>query len=56
MESGLALLNNPARACKLLGPPPTPLESALRWTAHWVLQGGASLNKPTHFEVGDGRY
>ena len=56
IESSLALLNNPARACKLLGPPPTPLESALRWTAHWVMQGGASLNKPTHFEVGDGRY
>jgi nucleoside-diphosphate-sugar epimerase len=56
IESGLALLNNPAQACKLLGPPPTPLESAMRWTANWVMQGGASLNKPTHFEVGDGRY
>jgi nucleoside-diphosphate-sugar epimerase len=55
-KSGLALLNNPARACKLLGPPPTPLESVLRWTAHWVVQGGASLNKPTHFEVSDGKY
>jgi nucleoside-diphosphate-sugar epimerase len=56
IESGLALLNNPAQACRLLGPPPTPLESAMRWTAHWVKRGGASLNKPTHFEVGDGRY
>jgi len=56
VESGLALLNNPARACKLLGPPPTPLELAMRWTAHWVMHGGASLNKPTHFDVCDGRY
>ena len=55
-ESGLALLSNPARACKLLGPPPTPLEDALRWTAHWVMRGGASLHKLTHFEVRDGKY
>ncbi|MGD0536008.1 MAG: NAD(P)-dependent oxidoreductase [Verrucomicrobiota bacterium] len=56
LESGLALLNNPARACKLLGAPPTPLEDALRWTAHWVMRGGASLNKPTHFAERDGKY
>jgi hypothetical protein len=28
----------------------------LTWAAHWVRIGGASLNKPTHFEVADGRY
>jgi nucleoside-diphosphate-sugar epimerase len=55
-EAGLALLSNPARACKLLGPPPTALEPAMRWTAYWVMRGGASLNKPTHFEVSDGKY
>ena len=55
-ELSTALLNNPARACKLLGPPTTPLEQVLRWTAHWVMRGGTSLNKPTHFEVRDGRY
>jgi nucleoside-diphosphate-sugar epimerase len=56
IESGLGLLSNPAQACRLLGPPPTPLEPVLRWTAHWMMRGGASLNKPTHFEVRDGRY
>jgi nucleoside-diphosphate-sugar epimerase len=56
IESGLALLNNPARTCKLLGPPPTALEPVMRWTAHWVMRGGASLNKPTHFETSDGKY
>ncbi len=56
LESGLALLNNPARACELLGAPPTPLEQTMRWTAHWVMRGGASLNKPTHFAVRDGQY
>ena len=55
-ESGTALLNDPACACKRLGPPRTPLEDILRWTAQWVARGGASLNKPTHFEARDGRY
>jgi nucleoside-diphosphate-sugar epimerase len=55
-ELGTAQLSNPACACKLLGPPPTPLEEVLRWTAHWVMRGGASLNKPTHFEARDGKY
>ena len=55
-EADTALLNNPARACALLGPPPTPLEKVLRWTAHWVKNGGRLLDKPTHFEVRDGSY
>lgn len=55
-ETAVALLNNPARTCELLGQPPTPLDTALRWTAHWVMRGGASLNKRTHFEVVDGKY
>jgi nucleoside-diphosphate-sugar epimerase len=55
-ESGTALLNNPALACELLGPPHTPLAEVLRWTAHWVMRGGTSLNKPTHFEARDGKY
>jgi len=55
-ESSTALLNNAARACALLGPPPTSLEDILRWTAPWVERGGPSLNKPTHFEVRDGQY
>jgi nucleoside-diphosphate-sugar epimerase len=56
MEAETALLSNPAQACALLGPPPTPLEAVLRWTAHWLQSGGRLLAKPTHFEVRDGRY
>jgi hypothetical protein len=26
------------------------------WAADWVEQGGASLNKPTHFSTRDGKY
>ena len=28
----------------------------LDWTADWEQRGGASLGKPTHFEVRDGNY
>jgi nucleoside-diphosphate-sugar epimerase len=55
-ESETALLSNPERACALLGPPPTALEKVVRWTAHWVKNGGRLLDKPTHFEVRDGSY
>jgi hypothetical protein len=55
-ESETALLNNSARICRALGAPPTPLETVLRWVGHWVKSGGRTLNKPTHFEVRDGRF
>ena len=55
-EAPTALLSNPARGCALLGTPPTPLDQVMRWTAHWVQSGGRLLDKPTHFEVRDGRY
>jgi hypothetical protein len=55
-ESATALLGNPSRICAALGPPPTPMETMLRWTAHWVKQGGRDLGRPTHFEVRDGKY
>jgi len=55
-ESTTAFLSNTERMCSELGAPPTPFESVIRWTAHWVKNGGRSLNKPTHFEVRDGAY
>jgi nucleoside-diphosphate-sugar epimerase len=55
-ESETALLSNPAKICRHLGEPATPLEAIVRWTAHWVRNGGRSLDKPTHFEVRDGKY
>jgi dTDP-4-dehydrorhamnose reductase len=55
-ESEEALVSNTGRMQELLGPPPTPLEAMLRWTAHQVARGGRSLGRPTHFEVRDGRY
>jgi nucleoside-diphosphate-sugar epimerase len=55
-ESDSALLSNSTKLCRQLGEPATPIESILQWTAHWVRNGGRSLEKPTHFEVRDGKY
>lgn len=49
-----ALLSNSSQIIRLLGEPPTPLETVIRWTADWVKQGHRLYNKPTHFEVRDG--
>ena len=55
-EAETALLSNAAEACAALGLPPTPLDTVLRWTAHWIQKGGPTLNKPAHFDVRDGRF
>jgi nucleoside-diphosphate-sugar epimerase len=55
-ESATALLGNASRLCAQLGEPPVPMETMLRWIAHWVKIGGRDLAKPTHFEVRDGSY
>ncbi len=55
-ESDVALLNNASLCHKLLGYPETPLGELMERVARWVEIGGASLGKPTKFEVVDGRY
>ncbi|MGE3806540.1 MAG: NAD-dependent epimerase/dehydratase family protein [Gemmataceae bacterium] len=55
-EAPTALLSNPSRMEEKLGPPATSLDTMLRWTADWIQQGGRLLDKPTHFEVRDGKY
>jgi nucleoside-diphosphate-sugar epimerase len=55
-EGSLALLSDSSRCRALLGEPAVSLQVLRQWVAHWVSAGGASLNKPTHFEVTDGRY
>jgi len=55
-EGTTALLVNASRICEKLGSPALPMDVLLRWIAHWVLAGGRTLGKPTHFEVRDGRY
>jgi nucleoside-diphosphate-sugar epimerase len=55
-EGPLALLSDSSRCRAALGEPAVPLEVLRQWVAHWVQTGGASLNKPTHFEVTNGRF
>lgn len=55
-EAPTALLADASRAIALLGPPMVPIERVIDWTADWLARGGATLNKPTHFQQRDGRY
>jgi hypothetical protein len=55
-EMPTGFYSNTERLRARLGEPATPIEDIIRWTAHWVMHGGQSLNKPTHFEVRDGGY
>lgn len=49
-------LNDSERARDLFGPPTVSADQLIRWQADWIMRGGRSLNKPTHFEVSDGDY
>ena len=55
-EGATAYLSNTARARELFGEPSVSRKEMVRWTAHWIKAGGSSLNKPTHFEVRDGKF
>jgi nucleoside-diphosphate-sugar epimerase len=55
-EGPVALLSDASRCRALLGEPEVPLDLLRQWVARWVAAGGSSLDKPTHFEVTDGRY
>lgn len=55
-ESDRALLSNASRCHSLLGYPEVTLEQMMRWVTHWIARGGETLNKPTRFEVSDGRF
>ena len=49
-------LNNAGRMVKEFGPPSVPLSTMIEWTADWLSRDMATLNKPTHYEVRDGKY
>ena len=55
-EAASALLSDTTLLQTRLGRPTMPLHTVIRWTADWILHGGAVLNKPTHFEVRDGAF
>jgi nucleoside-diphosphate-sugar epimerase len=55
-EGPLALLSDSRECRSLLGEPLVPFERLRDWVSHWIKAGGQSLNKPTRFEVADGRF
>lgn len=55
-ESDTALLNNASKSHSLFGYPRVSLLQMIDWTAEWVLAGGATWNKPTHFQERKGRF
>jgi nucleoside-diphosphate-sugar epimerase len=55
-EGRTALLSDASRCRDLLGAPHTPIGDVMDLVAYWVKIGGPTLNKPTKFEVRDGRF
>ena len=55
-EAPTALLSNARRAFSLFGQPRVNADQLIAWVAAWLLHGGPTLDKPTHFEARDGRF
>jgi len=55
-EADTAYLNNAGQMFSLFGYPEVSLDTLIHWQAQWILSGGRSLGKPTHFEERDGNY
>ena len=51
-----ALLSNGHKIYALVGRPRIDIDQMIRWTADWIRRGGPTHNKPTHFEVRDGKF
>jgi hypothetical protein len=55
-EDNIALLNNSAKAVRLFGYPTYGIDEMIEMQAKWILNGGRSLGKPTHFEERKGAF
>jgi nucleoside-diphosphate-sugar epimerase len=49
-------LSDASKALELFGQPTVKIDKMIDWQAHWIMQGGRSLNKPTHFETTSGKF
>jgi dTDP-4-dehydrorhamnose reductase len=56
VESETALLSHVDRMAQTFGQPQIAAEQLVDWVAQWVMRGGTSLNKPTHFESRSGKF
>lgn len=55
-EAPTAWLWDAQQSYNWFGPPMISINQMLEWIAGWVRDGGETLNRPTHFEVRDGKY
>lgn len=55
-EGQSALLSDASLCFSLLGHPGVTSEMLLELQSNWIAMGGGSIDKPTHFEVSDGRF
>ena len=55
-EGSDAYLNDASLAMETFGYPSVSAKTLTRWQAEWLLDGGRTLNKPTHFEERKGKY
>lgn len=51
-----AYLNDASLAMETFGYPKVSAKTLIRWQAEWLLDGGRTLGKPTHFEERKGSY
>ena len=51
-----AYLNDASLAMETFGYPEVSAKTLIRWQAEWLLDGGRTLGKPTHFEERKGSY
>ena len=55
-EAATGWLSDASRMVAEFGPPRVPLQHMIDWTADWVARRQASHDKPTHYDVRDGRF
>lgn len=51
-----AYISDASEAIETFGYPSVNIKTLIRWQAEWILDGGRSLGKPTHFEERKGSY
>ena len=55
-EGNDAYLNDASLAMEIFGYPAVSAKTLIRWQAEYILDGGRTLDKPTHFEERKGSY
>lgn len=55
-EQETALLSNASKSHELFGYPQTTIREMIDITADWLLNDGATIDKPTHFQERKGKY